>query len=196
MLNGHTVHEGYKQYSLWKQELTKSKLITKPVVTDVLIGSFKCSSSEVVNQVLDDVGRLIWPERGLISIEIFNFCDRNTLMKWPFSQLVAKSQNLEILKICGLYTSAENRSMILDFCGEVATTSNSLKTLDFNTTKSSKSDGEKLWSTLADADEFDSLTDIVIRDEKNWFEEDCEECIALLLVVLARQTNLTSFYMV
>ena len=42
--NGFLMHRGYKQYSLWKQDLIK-----KPIVTDIVIDNLLCSSSNVVN---------------------------------------------------------------------------------------------------------------------------------------------------
>ena len=56
------------------------KLIEVPTVNDVYLGydpdldfGFACSSSDVVNTVLDDLGRLIKPVIGLNSFEIDNF---------------------------------------------------------------------------------------------------------------------------
>ena len=116
-------------------------------------------------------------------------------MQWPFSQFVAKSQNLKILKIIDLWTTEENISLIINFCGEIATTSKTLNILHLDFTNSSSSDGEKMWTTLADDDDFVTLTNITLIDESKWFERDCEECMTPFLVVLARQKNLNSLCM-
>ena len=51
-------------------------------------------------------------------------------MSWPFNQIVAKSQHLKILKIIDLVNQDDdNIQIIMDFCGELATTSDSLQTL-------------------------------------------------------------------
>ena len=51
------------------------------------------------------------------------------------------------------------------------------------------------WTTLANDDDFSSLTEIVIIGEKNWFGEESEQCLAPFLVVLARQPALTRIVM-
>ena len=53
--NGVTVHEGYRQYHLWKNDM-KQRL---PVATDVVLEGIECSSGEIVNQLFKDVGNLI-----------------------------------------------------------------------------------------------------------------------------------------
>ena len=117
-------------------------------------------------------------------------------MRWPFSQITAQSHHLRMLKIRFLdNTTDDNRSLIMEFCGEVATTSCTLNTLHFELIGSSQSEGEQFWSTLANDDEFTSLTHLTIEYEKSWFENESEECIAPLMIVLARQTALTSLYM-
>ena len=74
----------------------------------------------------------------------------------------------------------------MDFSGEVATTSKSLKTLHFNFTYSTKSDGEKFWVTLANDDDLNKLENVSINGEGIWFEDDCEECVGPLVIMLAR----------
>ena len=130
--NGVVANDGFKQYRQWKDYIIKV-----PVVTDVYISHLMCSSAEVVNSVLDDIGRLIWPGRGLNSIEIFYFRDRNTLMQWPLSQFAAQSHHLQILEINHLETTEENIDLIMDFSAEVATISYSLKSLFLRKTGSS-----------------------------------------------------------
>ena len=184
------MHKGHKQYANWKKDLIKNS-----TVTDIFVGEgFYCSSSDVVNSVLDDIGRLI-ASQGLYSLEFNKLYDKNRLMQWPFSQFVAHSKNLTSLKIIDLWPIDENLCLIMDFCGEVSTTSKSLKTLHFEVTRSSKSSGEKLWTTLANHDALLTLTNITIELEKNWFKDDSEECMEPLLIVLARQSNLAILYM-
>ena len=54
--------------------------------------------------------------------------------------------------------------------------------------------GEKFWGTLANDDKLVTLTDIKILDEKPWFSYH-DKCVAPLLIVLKRQTNLTRLEM-
>ena len=117
-------------------------------------------------------------------------------MMWPFSQFLSHSKNLTSLKIIELqHTTDENRSLIMDFAADVATTSKSLFTLHLERTRSSLAVGEKFWSTVANDDNLKSLTDLTIWGEEEWFADECEECIAPLLIVLARQPNITTLTM-
>ena len=108
-LNGVIVHERYTQYTEdtfyeWCDQHSIQS------VTEATIYLLKCSSSDAVNSVFDDLGRYIDAEEGLKKFEIIDFKDRNTLEEWPLSQLVMKSPNLEQLTISRLNTTAANRS--------------------------------------------------------------------------------------
>ena len=71
----------------------------------------KCSSSEVVTSMFEDLGRVIDKEQGLKKLTVINFFDENALEEWPLHQIVIKSPNLESLTIaCLRYTTAANRS--------------------------------------------------------------------------------------
>ena len=91
-----------------------------------------CSSGEVSNSLLDDIGRRIKREQGLISLEIERFKDKHSLMEWPLSQLAIKSQFLRHFKLYRLdLTTAENRSALIKFACEVCLHSDNLETLHF-----------------------------------------------------------------
>ena len=62
-------------------------------------GRFKCTSSEALNLVFEDLARSIDYEEGLRVFEINWFKDENTLEEWPLSQLLFKSHRLQKLTI-------------------------------------------------------------------------------------------------
>ena len=78
---------------------------------------FACSSSEVLNSVINDISGTIDEEHGLkITIEYFG--DQNGLEAWPISQLVTKCSLAESIKLYQLHwTTAWNRRQLLDFVG-------------------------------------------------------------------------------
>ena len=54
-----------------------------------------CSTSpEVLNTVVDVLGRAVDGERGLRSLTIEYFEDKNKLEEWPLGQLVLKTHHL------------------------------------------------------------------------------------------------------
>ena len=80
--------------------------------------------------MLEDLARCVDKEEGLKKLKINFFLDQNTLEEWPLSQLLFKSHRLKKLTIWDLrYTTATNRSQILEFAGLAATTSRCLSTL-------------------------------------------------------------------
>ena len=92
--------------------------------------TFTCSSSEVLNSLLDDLSRTIDPVNGLKKLTIKGFFDEvNTLADWPLSQLLMMSPHLEELTIAILNTTAANRSQLAEFIGKVATNSSCLHKL-------------------------------------------------------------------
>lgn len=69
-----------------------------------------------------------------------------------------------------------------------------LRTLHFEKTRSSFEEGEKLLQTLADA-EFDTLEELVIHTERDWFAGGRNELIAPLLAFIGRQKGLKTLVM-
>ena len=113
-------------------------------------------------------------------------------MEWPLSQLVIKSQFLRHLKLYDLWTTAENKSMLLNFIGEVCLHSDNLETLHLEWTETTAEDGRKLWESLTNQnDSIQTLQKLTIKNEWNWFRGEEDECLAPLLIVLARLSNLT-----
>ena len=55
---------------------------------------FKCSSSEVINGLLDDLCKSIDEEQGLVSFELEKFYEKNLLECWVLNQIVVKSPSL------------------------------------------------------------------------------------------------------
>ena len=97
-----------------------------------------------------------------------------------------KAPHLESLKICGLGdTTKANRSQLMEFVGLAAANSSCLNTLYFQSTRSSAEDGEKLMQVLADLD-LDSLKQLTIELERDWFRHGQDMCMAPLLILLAR----------
>ena len=96
---------------------------------------FTCSSSEVLNSLLDDLSRTIDPVNGLKKLTINGFEDEvNTLADWPLSQLLIKSPHLEELTMGVLFTTPANHSQLLEFTANVATNSSCLHKLDIIST--------------------------------------------------------------
>ena len=194
-LNGVEVHKGYTQYTVgMMDEWRYQKSIES--VTEARIGdSFACSSSEALNLVFEDLARNIDHEFGLKKFEIINFTDQNTLEEWPLSQLVLRCHKLQQLTIMHIeFTTAANMSQLLNFAGLAATSSDCLDTLWIDRTRCSAEDGDKFFEVLADHDN-DKLKSVTINSENDWFAGDRDGCMAPLLVLLARQTSLTTLKM-
>ena len=58
-----------------------------------------CSSPEVLNSVLDTLGRAVDEETGLQNLTIYDFLDHRKLEEWPLGQLVLKSHSLQSLEL-------------------------------------------------------------------------------------------------
>lgn len=161
---------------------------TDPITEVCLSEDFKCTSSEVVSSVFDDIGRGI-EEGGLKRFEIEYFQDRNSLEAWPLSQIVCKAVNCEHVRIANLSRTTENNRIVLvDFVAQICSVSVCLKTLSLCRTASSVESGIEVFQTLADGD-LSTLEQITLNHETLWFGGR-SECLDLLLVALARQQNL------
>ena len=131
-LNEVEVHSGFTQCFAGMIKalcrLYKVYSVTDVCISGVRGGEFACTSSEALNLVFEDLARSIDYEEGLKKLEISNFGDKNTLEKWALSQLVFKSHHLQQLTIKNLgWTTAANRSKILEFAGLAATSSSCLQ---------------------------------------------------------------------
>ena len=95
------VHDGWAQFNddllgEWYSELDKEPII------DIYIGckdpdravGFSSTSPEVLNTVIDVLGRAVDEERGLRNFTIEWFTDMNRLEEWPLGQLVLKTHHL------------------------------------------------------------------------------------------------------
>ena len=80
LLNGKSALQGVKQYQEWKEGLPK-----QPEVTEVCIDDLKCSSSAVLNSIIDDISQCIDPYElvGLRSFELRGFRNMVNFEKWP-----------------------------------------------------------------------------------------------------------------
>ena len=72
--------------------------------------------------------------------------------------------------------------------------SSCLETLHLQDTRSEGEEGDKLLNILANSD-INTICHLTIADESAWFKNGREGCIAPLLAVLAKQTNLQSLNM-
>ena len=82
--------------------------------------------------------------------------------------------------------------MLLNFAGEVCLHSDNLETLHLEWTETTAEDGRKLWESLTNQnDSIQTLQKLTIKNEWNWFRGEEDECLAPLLIVLARLSNLT-----
>ena len=64
MLNGEEVHSGFVQYTAATFDEMHSLIEYEPV-TDIEIKQFYSSSSEVLNSLIDELGRAVYEENGL-----------------------------------------------------------------------------------------------------------------------------------
>ena len=64
MLNGQVVHSGYVQYTAETFEEMHSEIEYQPV-TDIEMKSFSSTSAEVLNSLIDELGRAVDEEQGL-----------------------------------------------------------------------------------------------------------------------------------
>lgn len=79
---------------------------------------FSCTSTEVLNSVIDDISCSVGNEQDVLTLEIEQFIDRNVLQAWPLGQLVAKCSSIQTLKVQDLsQTTDNNRRQILTFVG-------------------------------------------------------------------------------
>ena len=114
---------------------------------DIYIGDyFSCSSSSVVNGFFRDLGVMIDEETGLKKLRIHQYADKNTLEDESMEEIFLKCPALEVLEISGLFsTTPENRSQLLDMAAKISANSESLHTLTFVDTCSTKEDGSRLF---------------------------------------------------
>ena len=82
MIDEKELHEGWAQWNRntlldWLKEFNNDP------VTEISISGLICTSSDVVNSVLDFLGGTIDPERGLRYLTIEEYYDRNKLEAWP-----------------------------------------------------------------------------------------------------------------
>ena len=141
-----------------------------------------------MNSVFEDLGQTVSDEQGLKHLTIEYFEDQNELQEWPLGQLVLKAHHLQSLKLAHLnLTTADNRSLLLEFAAKAATFSSCMRTLHIEGTKSSEADGDKFMEALAEKAEFDSLQSLTIAEEWKWFEDGRDGCMDALVTIIAKQ---------
>ena len=87
-----------------------------------------CSSAQVLNSLIEQLGLLVDEEKGLKKLTIINFQDQNNLEEWPLDQLATKCFALESISISFLRcTTLENRTKLLEFMCKISTISQNLK---------------------------------------------------------------------
>ena len=121
IFNGKNVMRGPKSYQDWKESLPK-----QPEVTEVIIDDVNCSSSEVLNSIIDDISQSIDPHEqvGLRSFELRGFRNKQSFEMWSLRQLASKCSNLLSIKIAFLgFSTAHNKSVLMDFCAEACVAS-------------------------------------------------------------------------
>ena len=193
--NGVEVHNGWAQWTPdtvvgWYQENADLQ-----PTTEIYLTRLKCSSSNMLNTLVDVLGRTIDTEQGLSKLSIYKFMDQNSLQEWPLEQLVLKSPHLESISIGDLRgTTPANRSLLVEFAAQAAIRSSCIKVLGISQTLTSAEDGDKFLQALADSS-IESLTNFSISQEGAWFANDRDGCMAPLLVFLARQNSLENLYM-
>ena len=100
-------------------------------------------------------------------------------------QLVLKMHHLQSLKLYSLnWTTADNRSQLVEFAAQAITSSKCLSSLHIEDTWSSGTDGDKFMSAIAD-DKIDTLHTLTIVNEYNWFKGR-DGCVDSLVTLVAR----------
>ena len=88
------------------------------------------------------------------------------------------------------FTTPTNRTLLFEFAATVCQSSENLKSLHLEGTGCTPQDADDLMQALAES-EFTTLESLTIRHEPKWFANGREECLAPLISVIARQTNLS-----
>ena len=65
MLNGQEVHSGWVQYAADTFDEMHSVIEYEPVTDIEIKGGFRCTSSEVLNSMIDELGNAVDEEQGL-----------------------------------------------------------------------------------------------------------------------------------
>ena len=194
-LNEVEVHSGWARFTAdtvgqWHSEIDYQS------ITDIHIGvsdpfGLFCTSSDVLNSVFYDLGRIIDEMPGLKSLTIEMILDdQNKLEEWSLGELALKTHSLQHLKIANLgMTTEDNRSQLLEFAALAVSSSACLQTLHIEGTCSNAVDGGKFMQVLAD-DRCDSLQNLTIADERAWFENGRDDCKDSLVTIIARQAEL------
>ena len=192
-LNAVKVHDGWAQYSAdtvaeWVEEHELAH------TTEIFIGRgsnttpFCCSSDEVINSLIEVLGRTVDREQGLKKLTIDGFVDAQSVVEWPLRQLVPKCQHLQTLKLKDIGGNLDNRTQLLEFAAKAITNSDCLQTLQVEGMTVTPEDGDHFMKVLADS----SMGEIEHLTLSQWYEcfESRDECLNQLLVVLARQSKL------
>jgi len=98
-LNGVQVHDGW---CMWTEDTIvgwyRLAADLQPT-TEINLSHLRCSSTNMINTLIDVLGRTIDEEQGLKKLTIDSFSDHNSLQEWPLEQLLHKSPHLEHLEI-------------------------------------------------------------------------------------------------
>ena len=117
-INKKLVHSSFTQYGAKTfEKMREDNELTNEPTTEIIVEHLDCTSTEVLNSFFSDVCKSVDPKQGIKKLEIDQIKGKCELMAWPFSQLAAKCENLEDLKVVYGSPIAENNAMILDFVG-------------------------------------------------------------------------------
>ena len=124
----------------------------QPIKT-VVLESLKCTSSEVINQLIDQIADTIPDEPGLYSLTIREYEDENSLENWPLQHLVQKATRCEHLEIDKLMSIDKSKNPLwLEAASEICQASDYLKRLIIVETRTNADDGAKFLQQLADSE--------------------------------------------
>ena len=98
-LNKRKIHFGYIAYnSQYLRTMCQEENLNE-AVTEIDIDYIKCSSAQVLNSLIEQLGQLVDEDKGLRKIKISGLSDKNNLEEWPLDQLVTKCFALESINI-------------------------------------------------------------------------------------------------
>ena len=156
-----------------------NRLLRNKPLQHIHLDRLWCSSSEVVNQVFDQLGEALHDDQQLKSLKITNYYDRNQLENWTCQKLAHLAMNCEELELNGLYGTVESVAILVDMASTICQVSQCLRRLTLCETETPADVGKSFLSELADSEQV-MLEYINFNVNPNWFRGN-QECVDTLV---------------
>ena len=129
----------------------------------------QCSSSELVNGLLNAVAETVEEKDGLHKFHVRDFWEENKLETGPISGFVSKATKCQIIIIDNLsFTTAENRALLLKTVGQMCAVTQCLQKLKLKHTNTTAEEGEAFLTSIADGN-LATLKHLDLSLQENWF---------------------------